>query len=136
MSKNNKYFSFKNTQFWVGFLISIYIIIDLVPPGFVPHSEHDHLGAGNVALEKDPCHISIYHPGESGGCNHKYHISKQPGDCPRCHIILVRQLIVSSNPQIELASFVFRPETQCPEGSIINFPILHDDRGPPVSFIM
>lgn len=124
------------TRFWVGFLISIYIFIDLVPPGLVPHSEHDHLGISDFAGEKDPCHIAIYHPGELGGCNHKFHFSKQLGDCPLCHIILVRQIVDSPNPWIEIVDPIFRHEVQCAEGSIINFPILHDDRGPPVSIII
>lgn len=133
LPKLNKYYPFLNYRQWVIGLIALYLFIYIVPPGLIPHSEHDHLGLTDDALEKDPCHISIYHPGESGGCNHKYHISKEPGDCPLCHVTMVRQIFSDFFPGPELAFSLTPCQINVGEGTIIHFLILHDDRGPPAS---
>ena len=125
-----------NTRLWVGLLLAVYVFIDLIPPGLVPHSEHDHLGFTDLALEKDPCHISIFHPGESGGCNHKFHFTKQPGDCPLCHVTLVRQISIDQIFDAKNIYSVIHCQSQGTEGAEFNFPKLHADRGPPAADII
>lgn len=50
----------------------------------ITHSESD---------ERDPCHISIFHPGSGTGnhCHHSSHISKQGFHCSVCEAVLPQQ---------------------------------------------
>ena len=121
---------------WAGGLLLAYVFIYLIPPGLVPHSEHDHLGQIDKSIENDPCHITIYHPSIKGGCHHKYHITKSPDDCPLCHVTLVRQIISEPIQILEAAHNLTFFQINCPAGEVIQFPILHDDRGPPTSSII
>jgi hypothetical protein len=122
-------------QICVSILLSVYIFIFLVPPGLVPHSEHDHIGQLDKALESDPCHIAMFHPGELGGCNHKSHFTKDPGDCPLCHVTLVRQIVPDPIHGLAMVQTIIPVEFHYPARTVVLFPILHDDRGPPSAYI-
>ncbi len=114
-------------------LLFLYFFIYLIPPGLIPHSEHDHLGPLDRNTENDPCHIAIYHPGAAGACHHKYHFIPDHAYCPLCHITLVRQIVPDTILIREITYCNFTFEIYCPSGSTHQFPILHDDRGPPLS---
>ncbi|HZV71000.1 MAG TPA: hypothetical protein VFG10_15705 [Saprospiraceae bacterium] len=139
MKFNPKAFSQKPIpwlRLWVGGLLLIYVFIYIVPPGLVPHSEHEHLGQIGTTIEKDPCHITIYHPNVEGGCHHKYHFTNDPGDCLRCHVSIVRQIVPEPIQVWDVAYYIPLFQINCPTGEVIQFPILHDDRGPPSSSII
>ncbi len=117
-------------------LLLLYVSVYLFPPGLGPHSEHDHLNHLDYENEKDPCHLAIYHPGSEGSCNHKYHFTKDPGKCPLCDVLLVRQIVNTEKPLATVIFSIASVEIQKAEGHIIQFPISQTDRGPPTSFII
>ena len=131
--KSNKPFSKRNFQSGAGYLLLIYVFVFLLPPGLIPHTEHDHLDHLNQDLEADPCHLAIYHPGADGACHHKYHITQGHDNCPLCHITLVRQITPDPVLWFEINESFARFEIQFLERKAIKFPTLHSDRGPPCS---
>ena len=122
-------------QLFAGVLLLVYASIFLFPPGLIPHSEHDHLGQLDTAVETDPCHLAMYHPGVVGGCQHKYHISKNHGDCRLCHLTLVRHIVPDPICWIDPVNAVSVGKIDFVAQRLIRFSILHDDRGPPASSI-
>jgi hypothetical protein len=113
-------------------LLLVYLSIFLLPPGLVPHTEHSHLSQLTSSLENNPCHIAIYHPGVYGGCHHKFHLTAAYEDCPLCHVTLVRQTVPEPILSLEIAYSVFSCENYFTEGKEVYFPVIHDDRGPPI----
>jgi len=116
-------------------LLIVYLFIYLIPPGLIPHTEHDHLGQLDQSAESDPCHITIFHPWATGGCHHKYHITSSNADCPLCHVTLVRQNVPESSAIPEIAYCIISFTDFSSNGTVVQFPILHDDRGPPFSWL-
>ena len=110
----------------------VYIFIFIVPPGVVPHSEHDHV-EHNIASEHDPCHISIYHQGQDGGCQHERHFTQEDPDCDRCHVTLVRQHVVPPIIWIDLFVCNNIQHLGLEESTFYLSLPDHHDRGPPVS---
>ena len=111
-------------------LLLVYVFIFIVPPGIVPHSEHEHEEHG-VNIENDPCHISIYHPGLDGGCKHKYHFTQNCPDCERSHLTLVRQHIIQPVIWSDIHVLYKIQHTHFSDAPF--YPSLpdHHDRGPP-----
>jgi len=122
------------TRLFVGFVLITYASVFLFSPAIVPHSGHDHVLHEADTCEKDPCHISIYHPGHEGGCHHKFHYSQAPEKCHWCNLKLVYQ-ISPEHPGIKFHAIHFCPADSDP---IQGLPFLssdpHSDRGPPVLF--
>lgn len=112
-------------------LVLFYIAAFVYSPVGVPHSHHeDEIHTGDACLT-DACHISVYHPGSKGGCNHKSHITQSMEECDMCNVILPRQVISGTllhfHVDIEFAfnpGFVF---DEIPLDEICQ----HADRGPP-----
>src|SRR5688500_10268498 len=80
----------------VACLLFGYITVFLFSPAILRHDEHDHVDHRRDTCEKDPCHISIYHAGKEGGCNHKFHFTTTPEKCEWCDVILAYQLSTSN----------------------------------------
>lgn len=116
----------------VGFVLIIYSSVFLFSPAIAPHGGHDHAWHEADSCEKDPCHISIYHPGLVGGCQHKFHYSQSPEKCPWCDLSLVFQ-ISPEHSGLKFHGIHFSPadSDQIP---VLPFLIAnpHSDRGPPV----
>ena len=55
------------------------------------HSAHDHAIEDLGYCAHDPCHLSIYHPGDPDGCNHKFHFTRGHEDCIDCHKLFLPQ---------------------------------------------
>ncbi|MDQ3015742.1 MAG: hypothetical protein M3R25_03340, partial [Bacteroidota bacterium] len=70
----------------------IYTVVFITPPGLTPHSAHDHLSHHDDTCETDPCHIAIFHPGHTGACSHKYHLTQGHSDCPKCKLSILKQV--------------------------------------------
>ena len=130
---SNKSYPRGNFQLGAGYLLLIYVFVFLIPPGLLPHSEHDHLGQLNKDTETDPCHLAIYHPGAHGACHHKYHFTQGHDKCPLCHVTLVRQITSDQISWFEISESIARFEMQFLEREAVKFPSLHNDRGPPCS---
>ena len=115
----------------VVLLLLFYVAAFVYSPVGVPHIHHeDEIHKGDVCLT-DACHISVYHPGIKGGCNHKSHITQAMEECDLCNVILPRQVVSCIFLHIDYnIEFAFNP------GFIFNetppFEICqHADRGPP-----
>lgn len=114
-------------------LLGLYMLAFLVPQGDLPHvHSRPDLHAGD-SCRKDACHIAIFHPGDKGGCHHKFHLTQADESCPFCHWSLTFQ---EEPPVAGLRSVmlpapvvVFDP-IPCP---VVPFTILHADRGPPAA---
>jgi hypothetical protein len=114
-----------------GILLVFYLAVYLVPPGLLPHGEHDHLGLVDSSIEKDPCHIAIYHPGIVGGCHHKYHFTKAFPDCHQCQVTLVRQLMTEPVIVVDESYSCLNIESFNYSRQSFDLLLTHDDRGPP-----
>jgi|GEM_PF-1213651 len=87
-------------------LLAFYLAVFVMSPAGVPHV-HEEVGIHHTdSCEKDPCHIAIYHPGNRGGCNHKFHFSEASKECAFCNVALPRQIttIEIDNPEWRIAS--------------------------------
>ena len=122
------------TRVFVGFVLISYSSVFLFSPAIIPHGEHDHVLHEIDSCEKDPCHISIYHPGHEGGCHHKFHFSHAPEKCPWCDSNFVYQ-ISPEHADLIFHEIHFSPADNDPINVLpylISNP--HSDRGPPASF--
>lgn len=115
----------------VALLLLFYIAAFVYSPVGVPHIHHEEEVHKGDACLTDACHLSVYHPGIEGGCNHKSHITRAMEECDLCNVILPRQVISST-----LIQFDFDIEFASNPGFIIiEMPLVevchHADRGPP-----
>ena len=111
-------------------LLLLYLLFYIIPPGLLPHAHHhteEHLGP----LESDPCHIAIFHPGEQGACQHKYHLTKATDECPLCHMVLSRQAMPDPVGLYDIlfANTLVSVDLQEASPSILQVSI--DNKGPP-----
>jgi len=120
----------------VAFLSLTYGSVFLFSPAVLPHHEHDHVQHGLDTCQKDPCHISIYHHGYAGGCNHKYHFTQAPDKCPWCDVILAYQVAPISTEflfdEINFSTVLCKVE----QATDLLIPFCHSGRGPPVSVLI
>lgn len=115
----------------VAMLLLFYVAAFVYSPVGVPHIHHeDEVHKGDACLT-NACHISVYHPGIKGGCNHKSHITQAMEECDVCNVVLPRQVVSSTllyiDFDIEFAfklGFVFN---ETPSVEVCQ----HADRGPP-----
>jgi len=94
----------RNKQFIAYFLL-LCLSTTLLPSNFFhSHEEGLHLCEINGQLEKNSCHVSVYHSDyQESRCEHNRHFSKSLEDCDFCKCIsLRRQLIVFNNYQLVL----------------------------------
>ncbi len=120
---------------FAGFLLCLYAVVFIAPPGLIKHSAHDHLSHHDDTIESDPCHIAIFHPGLDGSCNHKYHFTQGHEDCPLCKIIFLHQYPIEENRCItcDIPQIISFPCAS--EHDVRDFSILHSARGPPAYLI-
>ncbi len=64
--------------------------------------EHEVTELHKLKNESDPCHITLYHQLDNGGCNHDSHFVKE-NKCPLCDIQF------HSDPITEVRSIVLSP---------------------------
>ena len=118
-----------------AFLLVTYIPVFILSPVVFTHSDHDHAAHQIDTCEKDPCHISIYHPGHGGGCSHKYHLTEAPEKCPWCDVILAYQVEAQQIQfyfhEIEFSSVA----SDIFQSADLLVPFCHSGRGPPLHFI-
>jgi hypothetical protein len=73
----------ENRMSWkasTGFFMLLLYCLQFFSTEFLHDLLHQHPEAEVVHstnLEKDPCHLSIYHPEKGDGCEHKSHITKK-----------------------------------------------------------
>lgn len=79
-------------QVGVILMLFFYLAVFVASPFSVPHSHHEVDTHESDLCTTDACHITIYHPGQEGGCKHKSHITQSEGECLLCHVVLSRQL--------------------------------------------
>lgn len=115
----------------VVMLLLFYVAAFVYSPIGVPHIHHeDEIHKGD-ACRTDACHISVYHPGFKGGCNHKSHITRAMDECDLCNVILPRQIVSSTLPHIDFdIEFAFNPGFIFNETPLVEV-CQHADRGPP-----
>jgi hypothetical protein len=114
----------------LGLAVLVYALLAIESSSRLPHIHHDHTAhAVDSCLE--PCHIAIYHPGESGTCSHDFHFTQGEEYCPHCLLIPVRFI---PPPDIKFAiadvSDVEFPDT-CAAGPRIRICDAPLGRGPP-----
>jgi hypothetical protein len=115
----------------VAMLLFFYVAAFVYSPVGVPHSHHeDEIHSGDIC-HTDACHISIYHPGSKGGCNHKSHITQAMDECDMCNVILPRQIVSSTLLHFDFdIAFAFSPVFIFNEMPLVEVS-QHSDRGPP-----
>ena len=119
-----------------AFLLLIYTAIFLNSPGIVHHSDHDHVEHQNDTCENDPCHVAIYHPGQKGGCDHKFHFTKTPETCSWCNVILAHQLMITIECFDQQVIAYSKLTNEIVVDQPLHFSYPPSDRGPPVSFLI
>jgi len=131
-----RHLSSLGSQAGVALLLALYLAAFLFPSGSAPHVHSDQTLHEGDSCEKDACHITIYHPGNSAGCHHKFHFTKAPEECLLCHTIVTRHLPLQIILPEELvaASSYFCPSLIV--DAIASAEIIHDDRGPPFYFLI
>lgn len=75
----------------ISYLLLLCISVTVIPFSALHHHEEEtHCDITNVALENDPCHISIYHANEiqKPHCEHKSHIDEINIECEFCKYVL------------------------------------------------
>lgn len=79
-------------------LLSFYLV-SFFYNGIVHVYEHshsnEHVHFDNC--ESDACHLTLFHPNQIGGCNHKAHITEPHFDCFGCNDHLVLQIVVDNS---------------------------------------
>ncbi len=94
-----------NTLVWgkcsgVALLLLIYVFssFDIESlPGELHNHQSNELHTNE--LELDPCHISFYHEGRAGGCDHEAHLAEED-KCPLCHIQVSKSQIIYHSPTV------------------------------------
>lgn len=117
------------------FLLIAYCSVFLISPGILPHHDHDHVEHGIDTCRKDPCHISIYHHGNAGACNHKYHFTQASEKCLWCDVILAYQ-VISIHGELCSHDIVFSSvESDLVRTAHLIIPFCYSGRGPPSNII-
>ncbi len=132
LNKSGKHYTAPPISAGVILLLLLYVSAYLCSPAILHHNEHDHVVHQQDTCEKDPCHISMFHSGESGGCNHKFHFTEDHEKCPWCDVTLARQ---QSTPEPTFLSAIFSQSTSVGKIVVIaahKISVSHADRGPPV----
>ena len=85
---------------FIGFCMLLSIVTTLVPSNiFHNHKEHEHThcDASNIALESDPCHISMYHAQSfEHTCEHNSHATKAEEECDFCKYVTAKRTVYTS----------------------------------------
>lgn len=118
-------------QAGVVLLLLFYMAAFVHSPVGMPHVHHEEDIHHGDSCVKDACHITIFHPGGEGGCDHKYHFTQSIEDCDLCHSLLPRQVMVNALVYVEF-KIEFSPYSVHPTIEKVSAPqSLHTDRGPP-----
>ncbi len=111
----------KTVKQFIGFCMLLSIATSLFPVNFFHHHEeheHSHRDASNVALETDPCHISMYHAQSvAHTCEHNSHATETEEECEFCKYITAKRTIYTSPSFDKVFSLTFSTEyslTQAP----------------------
>lgn len=78
----------------ISYVVLLSFIATLVPLNiFHEHIETVHCDQGNSILERNPCHVSIYHQqSKEEHCKHNAHITSEYDACDFCKVITPRRL--------------------------------------------
>lgn len=89
-------------------IILFFYVIGNIPPPFF-HSlvyVHDSVVSHAAEQEKDACHVSLYHEGRDGSCEHKTHLVKVE-KCSLFHPVLQKDGVTFSNSSSQFVYFYF-----------------------------
>ena len=92
---------------FISFLLLLSISATVIPLNFHHHEEEIPCDITNIALENDPCHISIYHSVNVGEnhCDDESHLSERYAECEFCKFInSLRQTYIASKCSVDLLS--------------------------------
>ncbi len=110
----------RNKQFIAYFLL-LCLSTTLLPSStfFHNHEEESHLCEIGEELEKNTCHVTIYHNEyQENHCEHNHHFSKSVEECEFCEYISSRrQLFTFSDDQLVLITSFIEPS----ESLILSF---------------
>jgi hypothetical protein len=118
-------------QAGVVMLLLFYMTTFVYSPPGMPHVHHEEDIHHGDSCVKDACHISIFHPGGDGACDHKFHFTQAIEDCDLCHSLMPRQVInaalVISECKIEFSKY----SSHHTMWKVTAPYVLETDRGPP-----
>lgn len=126
---------------FIGLCMLLSIATTLFPVNFFHlHDEHDHAhvhcDASNVALESDPCHISMYHAQSlEHSCEHNSHATETEEECEFCKYITAKRTIYTSPSFDEVFALTFSieyPLTHAPSW-VWNSSLSIKGRAPPIA---
>lgn len=92
--------------------------------------EHKVTALHKVNNESDPCHITLYHPIDNGGCNHESHFVIED-KCPLCDLQFHSNIIVTACAIKLPAAFKIVPEPNSTLLSITGINNQSTGRSPP-----
>ncbi len=126
----------KSNKQFIAYFLLLCLAITLLPSNpFHTHEEEVHHCELNAELEKNACHVRVYHSEyQEERCEHNHHFSKASENCDFCkYISSRRQLITFDDYQIALIS----PFLELPESKELSFIISNTNkrilgRAPPV----
>ena len=72
-------------------LLVLYLAAFIASPAAVPHVHDDARALHNDSCRIDPCHNTVYHPGDKIKCHHKYHLTPADSECPYCKNVVLPQ---------------------------------------------
>lgn len=117
-------------------IMLLFYAIGNIPVEIIHQFVHAHVTVvvHSIAQEKDPCHVSLYHEGRDGSCEHKTHVVTLDS-CNLCHLIFHSDpLIVTNSFQQTNQSYFFSNE-HVASGLPGDFVVQLPSRAPPVLFI-
>ncbi len=88
----------RNKQF-IAYVLLLCLSITLLPINpFHNHEEESHSCEINTELEKNSCHLTVYHSeSQENHCEHDHHFSKSSEDCEFCEYINTRRQLFAFN---------------------------------------
>ncbi|MGB0806876.1 MAG: hypothetical protein ACPGRC_09310 [Salibacteraceae bacterium] len=97
---------------FVSFFLMLAITSTFIPVEFFHQAQHSHVhshcDADNVALESDPCHISLYHAQSvEHTCEHNSHATETEEECELCKFITTKRAIQLALSCDQVYSFTF-----------------------------
>ena len=90
--------------------------------------------AHSVEQEKDPCHISFYHEGRNGSCDHETHLTEVE-KCSLCNLIIHSDQVVLSNTSSQFVHSYFFMNERVVSGLSHDIAAQLPSRAPPVLFL-
>ncbi len=120
----------KRNKQLIAYFLLLCLSMTLLPSSAFSHNhkEESHSCEINTELEKNACHLSVYHSEfQENHCEHERHFSKSTEDCDFCEYINSRRQLLAFN---EYEIVLITPHIELVESQTLL--IVHSNRDEPI----